>query len=65
MRLCWTAERTGIVPATPMIPLGKSVPTTLRNHDMAEMANGIYGDPFGGGDFGLETAQYCKITEKK
>ena len=21
--------------------------------------------PFGGGDFGLETAQYCKITEKK
>ena len=22
-------------------------------------------DPCGGGDFGLETAQYCKITEKK
>ena len=22
-------------------------------------------DPFGGGDFGLETAQSCKITEKK
>jgi hypothetical protein len=29
------------------------------------VAKGIYGDPCSGGDFGLETAQYCKITEKK